>query len=451
MLLRSYRHLRPGQDDNFSIFASDTIVSLWERLTATIAGMAVGIVSVFMVVGGIVIMNIMLAVVTERTHEIGIRKSLGARRRDILNQYLVESVGAGRRGRTGGRGGGLVRGGRWCAASPRCRWRCPGRRCSSAWDSRRRWACSSASIRRGRRPGSTPSKRCGWRDRSMTRLAFLNGLVLAFETIRSHKLRAFLTVLGVIIGTGTIIGVAAILTGFDASMTAVLRSFGPNSIIVFKFPVGPRTSQSHPRGAHPQGPHLPERRRHPRALQSGGRRLHHAVPQQQTINVHYKGNDMYDVNLFGVEEAYARGGQVDMHLGRFFTDEESRRKHAGGGDRRRISRRGCTPTWTRSARPSLVDGHEFQVIGTMLRPAASFFGDTDNRVLLPYGTMQKMYPNAHENAIVVTAEDGMLPRSAGRSAHGAAHRPARALQQARQFRALHRRADGRRTSARSPP
>ena len=91
VLLRSYRHLRPGQDDNFSIFASETIVNLWEQLTATIAAMAVGIVCVFMVVGGIVIMNIMLAVVTERTHEIGIRKSLGARRRDILNQYLVES------------------------------------------------------------------------------------------------------------------------------------------------------------------------------------------------------------------------------------------------------------------------------------------------------------------------------------------------------------------------
>ena len=92
VLLRAYRHLLPGQDDNFSLFASDTIVTLWESLTAAIAGMAVGIVSVFMIVGGIVIMNIMLAVVTERTHEIGIRKSLGARKRDILNQYLVESA-----------------------------------------------------------------------------------------------------------------------------------------------------------------------------------------------------------------------------------------------------------------------------------------------------------------------------------------------------------------------
>ena len=91
MLLRAYRHVAPNHDDNFSIFASETFVNLWNRLTATIAGMAVGIVSVFMVVGGIVIMNIMLAAVTERTHEIGIRKSLGARRRDILNQFLVEA------------------------------------------------------------------------------------------------------------------------------------------------------------------------------------------------------------------------------------------------------------------------------------------------------------------------------------------------------------------------
>src|SRR3954463_682971 len=80
----------------------------------------------------------------------------------------------------------------------------------------------------------------------MTKLAVMNGLMLALQTIRSHKLRAFLTVLGVIIGTGTIIGVSAILTGFDASITNVLRSFGPNSIIVFKFPVGFRLNNLTP-------------------------------------------------------------------------------------------------------------------------------------------------------------------------------------------------------------
>ncbi|MFL6449041.1 MAG: ABC transporter permease [Bryobacteraceae bacterium] len=92
MLLRAFRHLRPDQEDNFGILSSDSFVNLWQRLTAAIAATAVGIVSVFMVVGGIVIMNIMLAAVTERTHEIGIRKSLGARRADILNQFLVESA-----------------------------------------------------------------------------------------------------------------------------------------------------------------------------------------------------------------------------------------------------------------------------------------------------------------------------------------------------------------------
>ena len=91
MLLRAYRHLRPKQDDTFSVISSDALLTAWDQLTGVIASTAVAVVSIFMVVGGVVIMNIMLAVVTERTHEIGIRKSLGARRRDILNQFLVES------------------------------------------------------------------------------------------------------------------------------------------------------------------------------------------------------------------------------------------------------------------------------------------------------------------------------------------------------------------------
>ncbi|MBS1876991.1 MAG: ABC transporter permease [Acidobacteria bacterium] len=91
MLLRAYRHLKPKQDDTFAIISSDSLVNAWQQLTGAIAATAVAVVSVFMVVGGVVIMNIMLAVVTERTREIGIRKSVGARRQDILNQFLVES------------------------------------------------------------------------------------------------------------------------------------------------------------------------------------------------------------------------------------------------------------------------------------------------------------------------------------------------------------------------
>ena len=92
MLMRAYRHVRPGADDNFAIVSSDSLMSAWDKMTGAIAATAMAVVSVFMVVGGVVIMNIMLAVVTERTHEIGIRKSVGARSRDILYQFLVESA-----------------------------------------------------------------------------------------------------------------------------------------------------------------------------------------------------------------------------------------------------------------------------------------------------------------------------------------------------------------------
>jgi putative ABC transport system permease protein len=130
----------------------------------------------------------------------------------------------------------------------------------------------------------------------------------------------------------------------------------------------------------------------------------------KSVNARYKGNDMYDVNLMGVEEAYARGGQVDIHVGRFFGDEEGRRRMpvaVVGAD----IEKGLYANMDPIGKTLLVDGHEFLVVGTMLRPAASFFGDTDNRVLVPYGMMRKMYPNAKEIAIVATAYDGKLPEA----------------------------------------
>lgn len=244
----------------------------------------------------------------------------------------------------------------------------------------------------------------------MTRLSLVNGLLLALETIRSHKLRAFLTVLGVIIGTGTIIGVGAILTGFDGNITSILRSFGPNSIIVFKFNVGIRTHRLT----------AAERTRKDLTYQNAAdiRERCPAVkyvspmlfPPDGIFNAHYKGNEMYGVDIFGVEEAYANGGQVEMHAGRFFSDEESRRREPVvviGED----IEKGLFANVDPVGKTINVDGRELQVIGSMIRPAASFFGDQDTRVLVPYGMMRKMYPTAHEIAIVVTAKDGQLPQA----------------------------------------
>jgi putative ABC transport system permease protein len=91
-VMRARHHLTPGRPDNFGITLPDTFMELYRKITGGVFALTIGVALIAMLVGGIVIMNIMLVSVTERTREIGVRKALGARRRDILMQFLVEAA-----------------------------------------------------------------------------------------------------------------------------------------------------------------------------------------------------------------------------------------------------------------------------------------------------------------------------------------------------------------------
>src|SRR5256712_496859 len=117
-IMRSRRHLRPREPNDFALETANEVLDFWGKISRVLFVALPGLVAISLVVGGIVIMNIMLMAVAERTREIGIRKSLGARRRDILRQFLVEATTLATVGAAGGVGLGLALAGAVAATTP---------------------------------------------------------------------------------------------------------------------------------------------------------------------------------------------------------------------------------------------------------------------------------------------------------------------------------------------
>jgi putative ABC transport system permease protein len=235
----------------------------------------------------------------------------------------------------------------------------------------------------------------------------LSVIGLALATLRENKIRSFLTLLGVMIGTGTIIGVGSILTGLDGAVTGAIRSLGTNTAIVMK--VGPSFG----------GGRTPEQRmRRPLtyenvvAISERCPAVEHVSPILQPPNgvfrARYKGNDAFQLQLFGTSEYYATAGQADMMAGRFFTDAEDRHRMSVTVIGQDIYKQ-LFGKEDAIGKMMLVAGHEVEVIGVMNPPATALPGQNDTRVVVPYFTMRKLFPTAQEHQLMVQAKDGQLP------------------------------------------
>jgi len=240
----------------------------------------------------------------------------------------------------------------------------------------------------------------------MTVALFNCGVKLALETVRVHKLRSFLTVLGVIIGTSAVIGVGSIIAGLDGSITNLMRSFGPNTIIVTKTPAMGESTRD-------------ERRRKPLTLENA-RAIAYRCPSVERVSpylmqngnfdsVRYKGNDLYQIQMAGTEEGYAAGGTTMKH-GRFFTDTENTHHMPVVVIGEDVEKQ-LLPNEDPVGKWISVDGHQLQIVGVMDRPAMYLPGMDDTRVLLPYFTMRKIFPNLRENMLMVMAYPGMLQKA----------------------------------------
>jgi putative ABC transport system permease protein len=244
---------------------------------------------------------------------------------------------------------------------------------------------------------------------------FRENLLLAFDTLRTHKFRSFLTVLGVMIGTTTVIAVTSLVTGLDNQLVQVAEQFGTRTLWVYKLQMGAPHAMTNE-----------ERLRKPLSFDDA-MAIKEQVPDAEKVSVElfaqmtemglppvtarYKGLDMDNALFVGVTAGHLDLMNATLHEGRFFTEPEDQHRRdvavIGDGVRERFF-----PHSDPIGKSILVDGHTLQVVGTLTK-FKSFLGNdqNDNAIMTPYNTFKTIYPEAKDNFICVLAEPGRMEQA----------------------------------------
>jgi putative ABC transport system permease protein len=241
----------------------------------------------------------------------------------------------------------------------------------------------------------------------MPRHQFRENLLLALDTLRAHKFRAFLTILGVLIGTMTVISVASIFKGLDQQVVDVAEGFGTRTLFIFKWEPGFRMHVTRE-----------EWMRKPLTFEDAMAIREHC-PSVETVaaetvrwgpaaTAKYQGQEIVDTEFSGATPEHFGNIGADLKDGRLFTEIDNlhRRDIAVIGDT-------IVTRFFQNEDPIgkviNVDGHNFEVIGTLQKRKQVLGGDeNDSMIIVPYLTFRKIYPNAKDNFITALAAPGRV-------------------------------------------
>jgi putative ABC transport system permease protein len=251
--------------------------------------------------------------------------------------------------------------------------------------------------------------------------SFFENVKMGLDTLWQHKLRSALTVLGVIIGTMTVIVIAAFVSGIDARVAKEIESFGTNSIYIYRFDPGFNFN-----------PSQEERMRKPLsyedmlAIQDECPSVIYATafmspidffggPFTQRVNVRYRDIEMTNAAVQGTNPAYFKMGVTNITEGRYFTDEENAR-HADVLVIGRDVANTLFPFTNALDKEITINGRGYKVVGVLAERDVFLVGAEDpnnenKAVYMPYLTLKKLYPDVDDNFVMAQARPGQMQQA----------------------------------------